>query len=188
MDTNRRMVIIAGALIVIGMIAGLLSVVPVVDDPDYLVKVSANQKQVLSGAFFQFLMVPTYVGFALSLYPILRKYNEGLALGFVGFRMIAGGFHLMGVIILPLFLFLSQEFIKAGAPISSYFQTLGGLLRAGRDFVNHVAMILALSLGGLMFFFHIASIKTSPSMVISLGDCWNYLDHIRKLVNIVSSH
>ena len=106
MNTNRKTAIIAGVLIIIGMVAGVLSVVYVIEEPDYLIKVSANEIQVLIGAFFQFIMIPAYIGFALSLYPILRKYNEGLALGFVGFRIIAGTFHLIGVIILPLFLLI----------------------------------------------------------------------------------
>lgn len=167
--SERKTARIAGVLIIIGMVAGILSIVSVIEDTDYLIKVSANENQVLIGAFFQFIMIPAYIGFALSLYPILRKYNEGLALGFVGFRIIAGMFHLIGVIILPLFLILSQEFIKAGAPDSSYFQTLGGLLRAGRDLVNHVAMILALSLGGLMFFYVLYQSKLVPRWLSGWG-------------------
>jgi SAM-dependent methyltransferase len=50
---------------------------------------------------------------------------------------------LIGVIILLLLLTLSREFAKAGTLKVSYFQTLGGLLREGRDLVNHVATTLA---------------------------------------------
>jgi hypothetical protein len=152
MDTSRKLSINAGVLFILGTIAGLLSVVPVIEQPDYLSEVSANQNQVLSGAFFQFLMIPTYLGFTLSLYPILRKYHKGFALGFVGFRIVAVTFHLIAVISLLLFLDLSQEFIQACAPDASHYQTVGGLLRAGRDLVNHVGMILALSFGDLMLY------------------------------------
>ncbi len=169
MNTNRKIAIIAGALIIIGMVAGVLSIVSVIEDPDYLIKVSANENQVIIGAFFQFIMVPAYIGFALSLYPILKKYNEGLALGFVGFRIIAGMFLIIGVISLLLLLTLSQEYVKAGAPDSSYFQTLGELLRAGRDLVNHAAMILALSLGGLMFYYIFYQTKLVPRWLSGWG-------------------
>ena len=169
MNINRKTAIIAGVLIIMGMVAGALSVVYVIEEPDYLIQVSANELQVLTGAFFQFIMIPAYIGFALSLYPILREYNESLAVGFVGFRIMAGTFHLIGVIILPLFLILSQEFIKAGAPDSSYFQTIGGLLRSGRDLVNHVAMILSLSIGGLMFFYVLYQSKLIPRWLSGWG-------------------
>jgi hypothetical protein len=169
MNPNRKTAIIAGVLIILGMVAGVLSVVYVIEEPDYLLQVAANEGQVLTGAFFQFMMIPAYIGFALLLYPILRKYNESLAAGFVGFRFMAGTFHLIGVISLPLFLLLSHEFIKAGAPDASYFQTIGWLLRSGRDLVNHVGMILALSLGNLMFFYVLYQAKLIPRWLSGWG-------------------
>jgi hypothetical protein len=169
MNSDRKSAIIAGVLFIIGTVAGVLSVVSVIEDPDFLIKVSANENQVLRGAFFQFIMAAVYVGIAITLYPILRKYNEGLALGFAGFRIIAGVFHIIGVISLILLLTLSREFVKAGASDLSYFQTLGGLLRAGRDFVNHVAMILALSLGCFMFYYLLYQTKLVPRWLSGWG-------------------
>jgi pheromone shutdown protein TraB len=46
---------------------------------------------------------------------------------------------------------LSHEFAKVGTLDVSYFQTLGGLLKAGRDLVNHVAITLAFVLAMLLF-------------------------------------
>lgn len=169
MSANRKTAIIAGVLMIIGTVAGLLSVVPSIENPDYLEKASENTDQVLRGAFFQFLMVPAYVGFALLLYPILRRYSDSLSLGFVGFRIIAGAFHIVGVVILLLFLPLSQEFVRAGSPDPSYFQTLGGLLRAGRDLVNHVALILALSIGNLMLYYIFYRSKLIPRWLSGWG-------------------
>jgi uncharacterized protein DUF4386 len=153
MIADRMATILAGALYFLGLVAGVLSVVPVIDLPDYLTQVSAHIGQITSGAFFQFLMMASYVGMAITLYPILKKHNESLALGYVGFRLVAAAFIVIGVILLLLLLALSREFIKAGAPVSSHFQTVGEILRTGRDLVNHVGTILVLSMGGLLFNF-----------------------------------
>lgn len=169
MNSIRKATIIAGVLFIIGTIAGILSIAPAIDAPDYLIKASANANQVIIGAIFQFTMAAAYVGFAISLYPILRKYNESLAIGFVGFRFIAGVFNIIGVISILLLLTLSQEFVKAGALDSSYFQALGELLRAGRDLVNHVAMILAHSLGGLMVYYIFYQTKLVPRWLSGWG-------------------
>jgi hypothetical protein len=88
-------------------------------------------------------MVAAYVGIPVGLYPTLSKTNPGLALGAVAFGIVAGVFIIMGVILLLLLLALSQEFAGADAMNGSYLQTLGGLLREGRDLVNHVATTLA---------------------------------------------
>ena len=169
MNTTRRATIIAGVLIIVSMIAGVLSIVPAIEEADYLVLVSDHENQVILGAFFQFIMIPAYVGFALCLYPTLRMKNEALSLGFVGFRLIAGMFHFIGVILLPLFLILSQQFVQAGAPDASYFQTLGELLRAGRDLVNHVALILALSVADFLLFFILYQSKFVPRWLSAWG-------------------
>lgn len=150
-NSNRMSAVIAGVLFIAGMVAGIFSVVPVIDGPDYLVKTFTNENQVLIGAFFQLLMIVAYVGIPVLFYPILSKPNKGMAIGSVAFSIIAGVFIIIGVIILLLLLTLSHEFAKAGTPDVSYFQTLGGLLRAGRDLVNHVAMTLAFGLAMLLF-------------------------------------
>ncbi|PYI50889.1 DUF4386 domain-containing protein [Paenibacillus flagellatus] len=142
-NSGRRSAVIAGVLLIAGFVTGIGSVVPVIDGADYLVEASANGSQVLIGAFFQLLMVAAYAGIPILLYPILRKHNQGLALGSVAFGIIAGVFIIIGVIVLLLLLTLSQEFAKGGAPNISYFQVLGGLLREGRDLVNHVATTLS---------------------------------------------
>jgi len=169
MNTNRKTAIIAGVLFITATAAGLLSVVPIIEHPDYLIIVSESEDQVFTGAFFQLVMAAAYVGIAISLYPILRKYNASLALGFAAFRIIAAMFLIIGVISLLLLLMLSQEFVKAGAPDSPYFWSLGGLLCAGRDLVNHVAMILSLSLGGLMFYYILYQTKLVPRWLSGWG-------------------
>ncbi|MEM8534124.1 MAG: DUF4386 domain-containing protein [Chloroflexota bacterium] len=151
-NTSRRSTRIAGILIIVVFITGILSVVLPVEDPDYLNLTASNQNQVFVGGFFQFLMIPAYIGFALYLYPILKMKNEALSLGFVGFRLATGMFQLIGMILLPLILNLSQEFVMSDAPNVSYFHTLGDLLRMARDMVNHVAAILSLSLADLLLF------------------------------------
>ena len=169
MNSDRKIAIGAGILIITGMIAGMLSVVPAVEGADYLAEVSANQNKVLIGAFFQFTLVPIYIGFAILLFSVLRKYNESLAIGFVSFRIIAGIFQLIGVILLPLFILLSQEFIKSTSADLLFFQTFGGVLKLGRDLTNHVGMMLATGLGNLILIYIFYKTKLIPRWLSSWG-------------------
>ncbi|RLD83316.1 MAG: DUF4386 domain-containing protein [Bacteroidetes bacterium] len=175
MRSNRKVAIFAGILIIIGMVAGMLSIVPSVEGADYLTEVFANQNQVLTGAFFQFTLVPIYIGFALLLYPILRKYDKGLAVGFVSFRIIAGVFQIVGVISLPIFILLSQEFLESTAPGLLYFQIFGDVLKLGRDLANHVGVMLATGLGNLLLFYMLYKTKLIPRWLSSWGLIGNTL-------------
>ena len=109
MNSDRKNLILAGVLYIVGMVAGILSIAPAVDDTDYLTKASANATQVIFGAFCQFIMIVAYLGVAIAQYPILKNYNERLALGFLNFRIIAAVFILFGVIILLMILSVSQD-------------------------------------------------------------------------------
>ena len=122
MNLNRKTTTIAGTLYIAGTIAGVLSIAQAIDVPDYLIKASANVNQVLSAALFQFIMTIAYAGFAITLYPVLRKYRESLALGFLSFRIIAAVLNIIGFISLLLLLSLSQEFVKAGTLIYRIFK------------------------------------------------------------------
>jgi hypothetical protein len=166
---DRKSSILAGALLLAGIGAGIMSVVPSVEDPEYLLLVSSNEHEVLRGAFFQFLMAPAYVGFALALYPALRRRAPALALGFVGLRFIAAAFIIFAAVSLPLFVILSRAFVQAGAPESSHFQTIGELMRTGRDLVNHVAMIVSVSLGGLILYALLFRLRLVPRWLAVWG-------------------
>jgi hypothetical protein len=161
-NSNRIKAKVTGILLISGMVAGILSIAPSVDAPDFLIKAAANSNQVIIGAIFQFIMSIAYLGVAIILYPILRKFNDNLALGFLSFRIVATVFIIIGTVFLLLILMLSQEFVKAVPQDASYFQILGDLLRMSRDLVNHVFMILTLSVGGLMLYFVLFRTRLIP--------------------------
>lgn len=136
-----------------GMIAGIFSVVPSVDGAEYLTEVVIHKDQLQIGALLQLSLVPIYIGFSLVLYPILKQFKENLAIGFVGFRLMAGVFQFVGVILLPLFLFLSSAFTDSATLDTALFEALGALLKIGRDLANHLGVMLATGFGNLLLYF-----------------------------------
>jgi hypothetical protein len=156
MNTNRKTAIIVGVLYIIGTVAGILSVVfmtPVLDDPDYLVKVSANENQILIGSLFVLTMGLALAMVPVMLFPIFKKFNEALALGYVVFRGALETVTYIAMVITQFFLIIvSQEYTAAGAPDASYFQTLGALLQKGHDSISNI-LIIVFSLGALMLYY-----------------------------------
>ena len=153
MNSNQRVSRIAGILIILGIIVGILSIVPLVESGNYLQEVYPNRNQVLTGAIFQFFLVPIYIGFSLVLYQVLRNYNKSLSLGFVGFRIIAGVFQLIGMILLPIFILLSQKCLTQTASNLALYETIGEILKLFRDLANHLGVILATGLGNFILYY-----------------------------------
>lgn len=153
MRSNKKTSRIAGGLIILGIIAGILSVVPSIESEDFLEKVYPNKNQVLTGAIFQFFLVPIYIGFSLILYQVLRNYNKTLAIGFVGFRIMAGVFQLIGIILLPISILLSQKYLTQTSSELAFYETAGEFLHLFRDLTNHLGVILATGLGNLLLYY-----------------------------------
>ena len=171
MNTNKKAARIVGVLFITATVAGLIGGVilgPILEAPDYLAEVSANENQVLIGAFFLFIMAAAGASIAIPMYPILRKHNIGIALGSVVFRIIEGGLFMVGVIFLLLLVTLSQEFVKVGAPDASYFQTSGELLVGGMN-LGLLIGGLAFSLGALMYYYLFYQSKLIPRWLSGWG-------------------
>jgi hypothetical protein len=172
MITNRKTAIIVGVLYIIGTVSGVLSVVftqPILNAPDYLIKVSADQNQIILGALFVLMM-----GFALAmvpvmLFPILKKQNEVLALGYVVFRGALETFIYIASAITWLFLILvSQEYGTAGVTGTSCFQSLGSVLLKGDDSITTI-LIFVFSLDALMLYYLFYRSKLIPRWISVWG-------------------
>ena len=171
MNSYRNNAIIAGVLFIIADAVGFLSLAFMgpVNATDYLVSVSANSGLVATGALLIFIGGAAAIGIAISLYPVLRKYNEGLALGAVGFRTVEGVLDIVGSIGLLLLITLSQQFVNAGAPDSSYFRTLGVLTVSGYHLVENVGKLLAFSIGCLLYYIIFYRTKLVPRWLSGWG-------------------
>jgi hypothetical protein len=117
---------------------------------DYLVNLSANENQVIVGMLIELVWALAVVGIIVTLFPILRIYNEALALGFSALRFIEAISTIVSSIILLTLLTSSQEFAEAGFPDASYYQTAGTSLLAARDWAFIIGSGLIWSLSALI--------------------------------------
>jgi len=101
MDDDQRHARIFGVLFIatfITSISALALFQPVLDDPVGYIAGGGKDNQIYLGAFLEFLLVISNVGTAVVLYPIARRQNEALAIGYVGARIIESTFIAMGII------------------------------------------------------------------------------------------
>jgi hypothetical protein len=153
--TDRKTAAVVGVLFIIGTVTGAIAASignPILDAPDYLTNISANESQIIIGTFLVFLMGVACAGIGLALYPIMKKYSTGLAIGVVGFRVAEGILEILGGVITIGLLALSQEFVKAGAPDAAYFQTIGAIIKAGDAWLSNGAALLLWCIGALMYY------------------------------------
>jgi hypothetical protein len=172
MNSSRKTAIIVGVLFLIAtatfFIGDSILIESILGDPDYLITVSENITQVIIGVLIAFIDCVAFVGIAVLMFPILKKHNEPIALGYVGTR-IAELVIILAYLIPPLLLItLSQEYVKAGAPDASNFQTLGAVLQAERYWVFRLIYILN-GVASLLFCYLLYKSKLVPRFLSVLG-------------------
>jgi hypothetical protein len=95
--------------------------VPVLDDPRYILGGGADTS-VSFGAFLELLLIIANIGTAVVLYPILKRQNEILILGYVTARVMECVFIAVGILSLLTVVTLRQE-AGAGADAASLLTT-----------------------------------------------------------------
>jgi hypothetical protein len=99
---------------------------PVLNDPRYIVGAGADTSVAL-GAFLEMILIIANIGTAVVLYPILKRQNEILILGYVTARVMESVFIAVGILSVLSIVTLRQE-ATAGADVAS-------LLTAGKSLV-----------------------------------------------------
>lgn len=102
MDPDQRHARIFGVLFILTFITSIGALAlfqPVLDDPAGYIAGDGNDNQIYLGAFLELLLIISNVGTAVVLYPIARRQNEALAIGYVAARIIECVFIAAGVIL-----------------------------------------------------------------------------------------
>jgi hypothetical protein len=110
MNSLRKTALVAGVLYVITFISipTLFLYGPVLTDPNYIAGTGPDTP-IIIGGILEVIVALAGVGTAVALYPVIKRQNEGLALGFVGSRTLEGAAIVAGVVALLSIVTLRQS-------------------------------------------------------------------------------
>ena len=117
MDSPRKTALVVGVLFILTFvtsIAGAFAYGPVLTDPNYVNGAGADTR-VFLGAFLELLLIITNIGCAVVLFPLLKRQNETLALGYVTARLVECAFIGIGLLSLLTIVTLRQGAAAADA-------------------------------------------------------------------------
>jgi predicted membrane protein len=169
----------------LGFLGGAIIGEPV---PDYLVTLSTNENQVITGMYIELIWALSVIGIPIVLFPILKKHNEVLAQLFFSFRFMEALSTIAHSLIILTLLSLSHEFIVAGAPDASYFQVLGTLLLEVREWVFNIGSGLIWSLSALVLNYILYRSKLVPWWMSAWGLIGSVLSFVTYFLGFFSVH
>jgi len=123
MKSTRRSAVVAGVFFIVAAVAAIIGLGlegPVLNNPNYIVAGSGDDTRVILGAFFEVILAISVIGTAVTLFPIVRRQNEGVALGYVAGRVVEAVVIVVGIISVLTIVRLRQAFAGAtGADAAS---------------------------------------------------------------------
>jgi hypothetical protein len=156
MTSLRKTALVAGLLYLITYLAipTVALYGPALDDPDFIAS-TGNSTGVLWAAVLELIVAFAIVGTGVALFPVLKRQNESVALGFVTARLFETGIIVVGIISVLSIVTLRQDAAVAGADPVSIVNT-GRSLVAIHDWTFLIGQTLlpginALLLGSLMY-------------------------------------
>ena len=155
-----------GALFIIATVMALLSGIFLITlDTLNLTIFSANQNPVILAMISELIVAISVFAIGFMMFPILKKYNESLALGYVGIRLIEAVFILVASLSLISLLTISQQYV-AGSLNAPY---LGNLLLVLRDWSLVIGTLIFLGVGALALNYLLYTAKLVPRWLSAWG-------------------
>jgi hypothetical protein len=158
MDALRKTALIAGGFYLITFISSIPAVFlldPVLNDSDYIVSSGADTR-VLWGCFLDLINAIAVIGTAVTLFPVVKRQNEAVALGFVTARVFEAAVIVIGVVSLLSVVILRQDLAGGAGTDDGSLVAIGQSLVAIRDWTfllgpSLIPGVNALLLGYLMY-------------------------------------
>jgi len=172
MNSNRDIAILVGVLYILAAVTAIIGFAlyqPILSDTEYIIRGSANEMQVVWGAFNELILAFSVIGISVMMFPVVNKENESIAVGYVCFRLLEAILIIIGIISLLSIVTLSQEFEKTVAPNASSYLIAGKLLVTIHNWTFLLGPNLALGPSTLMMSYFLYESKLVPRFISVLG-------------------
>lgn len=172
LNSNKKAAKMVGVLFIVAAVsavAGALLYEPFLKDQSYLIKGSEYYYQVVLGAVMELILVVSAVGTATLMFPLLRKYNETIALWHVCFRFLEAVVITIGIISVLSLLTLSQEYVAGVYTDIAYYQASGTTLKAIHDWTFLLGPNFMLGLNTIIYSYIFYKTKLVPRFISTLG-------------------
>src|SRR6266496_4201034 len=170
--SQRRAEIVIAALFVLTAATSIPAAFvldPMLNAPGYLAWIFPKKAVVVLDALLWSFNNIGIVFIAVFAFPLLRKLDEALGVGYLASRIIEGTIMMFGIVATLLLIPLSQEFLKAGAPHGSWFLTLGDVLKQAKYLGLSEVSLLMLGLGGSLFTWMLFRYRLVPRFISVVG-------------------
>jgi hypothetical protein len=125
-SSQRKTALVAGVFFVVTFVTSIPALLlygPLLDHADYILGPGADTR-ISVGALLEVLLAIANIGTAVTLFPVLKRQNEAVSLGYVATRVVESTIIVAGIVSVLTVVTLRQDFAGTGADAASL--TLAG--------------------------------------------------------------
>ena len=171
MSSRSRTATVAGVLFLItevSAIAGLALYQPALTDGSYVTGAGADAR-VLLGALCELVLVVAVIGTAVTLYPVIRRHGEGIALGHVCGRLLEAAVITVGIVSVLSIVTLRQHVAGGVGAEDGSLVAVGRALVAVHDWTFLLGPSFVLGLNSLLLAYLMHRSQLVPRWIAVLG-------------------
>lgn len=171
MDSNRRIAVIVGSLFILADVATLLGTSltgPVFSDSHYLQNASGHASALKLGAVAEIFGALAVALIPAFLYPILRRFHEGIALGYLSIRIAEAFCVILSAVASLLLLSLSQSYVGASAAQAPSYAASGALVQGLNTWAFDLDPIV-FGVGAMLFYYLLVRSRLVPAWLALWG-------------------
>jgi hypothetical protein len=172
MTSMRRTAVVAGVfylLTEVTAIGGMLLYGSVLGTRNFIVSASVDNTSVLAGAFLEVLLAIAVVGSAVTLFPVVKRVNEGMALGYVAGRLIEATIIAVGAISLLAVVTMQRDLAGTTGTEATAAVTVGQALVAVHNWTFLFGPKLALGVNTVLLAYLMYRSRLVPRVIAVIG-------------------
>lgn len=170
-EQRRAEIVIAVLFLLTALVSGVGAFLldPLLSAPNYLALVYPHKAAITLDALLWSINNIGIVFIAVFAFGLLRKLDEALAAGYLASRIIEGTIMMFGIAATLLLIPLSQQYLQAGVPQSTWFLTIGDALKQAKFLGLTLLSLPMLGLGGLLFTWMLFRFRLVPRAISVVG-------------------
>lgn len=169
---DKRTARVVGVLFLVAMVASLAGgvlIASVLDVPDYFTAVVEREAQVLAGVVLELVNATAVIGIAVLLFPVLKRFSEALALGYVALRVIEVAIAVAAVVSPLALIALSRTYATAAPVDAAALPLLGVGFLTVRAYLVGQLLGIFFSLAALILYYLLYRTRLVPRFLSVWG-------------------
>ncbi len=173
-NTYRKTATVVGGLFIFAIVmlfVGEAIYKPILDSQNYLEKVYPNRVAVMMGVLIEFTVVPAVVLLSVLLFPVLKRHNEALALGYVSLRVLDVAILSIAYVNTLSIINLSQNYLNSDGADVAYFEYAGESIRAVNSWAGTTGLLylVVFAFGSLILYAVLYRSRLVPRFISVFG-------------------